>query len=83
MSEVTAIKPSRRKPNVSLGGLDDPDSFQGFTTHDVISGLHGVCVVLDSALVDGTEFEDHQRTLCGLAMAAKVLSAMLQKEVHS
>ncbi len=70
------------KESVSLGSLNDPDTFQGFTTHDLISGLHGVCMVLDSEIV-GTELEDRAGTMNGLAMAAKVLSSILHNEVHS
>jgi hypothetical protein len=33
--------------------------------------------------VDGAKFEDHHGTMCGLAMAAKVLSSILHTEVHS
>jgi len=93
---VTAIqagKPRRSKrvlkvglgglPEVGLGGLTDPDTFKGFTTHDLISGLHGVCVVIDSVLVDRAEFEDHINTMAGLAQAAKVLSSILNTEAHS
>jgi hypothetical protein len=80
---VTSIdagkKPRRAKRNstVSLGTLNDPDTFRGFTAHDLISGLHGVCVAIDSAIVDGAEFENHHDTMCGLAQAAKVLSSIL------
>jgi hypothetical protein len=72
----------RRNSTVSLGTLNDPDRFQGFTTHDLISGLHGVCAVLDSEIV-GTELEYREGTICDLAIAAKVLSAILRTEVHS
>jgi hypothetical protein len=87
-ANVTAInagKPRRAKRNstVSLGGLTDPDTFNGFTMHDLISGLHGVCVAIDSAIVDGAQFEDHRDTMCGLAQAAKVLSSILNTQVHS
>jgi hypothetical protein len=74
---------SRRVSPVSLGSLNDPDTFKGFTTHDLISGLHGVCVVIDSAIVDGTTFHNHLGTMACLAMAAKALSAILHTEVHS
>jgi len=73
----------RKSETVSLGTLTEPGIFQGFTTHDLISGLHGVCVVLDNALVDNVEFERHEYTLADLAIAAKVLSSILNKEVHS
>ncbi|MDB6083719.1 MAG: hypothetical protein JWN43_1600 [Gammaproteobacteria bacterium] len=74
---------AKRAPKVSLGSLADPDTFRGFTTHDLISALHGVCVVLDSAIVDGAEFENHHNTMCGLAQAGKVLSSILNIELHS
>jgi hypothetical protein len=75
--------PKRNSKMVSLGGLTDEGTFQGFTTHDLISALHGVCVVLDNALVDQVEFERHDHTMASLAQAAKVLSSILNKEVHS
>ncbi len=70
------------KESIRLGSLTDPDAFQGFTTHDLISGLHGVCMVLDSEIV-GTGLEDRAATMNGLAMAATVLSSILHNEVHS
>lgn len=85
VTAINAGKPLRAKRNstVNLGALNDPDTFRGFTVHDVISGLHGVCVAIDSAIVDRAEFEDHENTMCGLAQAAKVLSSMLHTQVHS
>jgi len=82
-SNVRTMRRAKRTAPVSLGGLTDPHTFDGFTTHDLISGLHGVCVAIDYAIVDGVEFEDHRGTMCGLAMAAKVLSSILHTEVHS
>lgn len=76
-------KPPRRIPQVDLGSLNDPATFRGYATHDLISGLHGICVVLDNALVDNAEFENHHGTMCDLAIAAKVLSSILYNEVHS
>ena len=69
--------------NTASMRLTDPGAFDGFTSHDLISGLHGVCVAIDSAIVDGTEFENHHATMCGLAQAAKVLSAILNTQMHS
>jgi len=81
-SNVRPMRRPKRPSPVSLGRLTEPHTFNGFTTHDLISGLHGVCAVIDSALVDGTEFEDHTRTMADLAIAAKVLSSILNTEAH-
>ena len=85
ITAIRAAKPqrTRRNPPVLLGALDDPTTFQGFTVHDLISGLHGVCVTIDNAIVDGAEFESHRDTMCGLAQAAKVFSSILNTAVHS
>ena len=85
VTAIHAVKPRRAKRDstVSLGSLNDRNTFQGFTVHDIIAGLHGVCVVLDSAIVDGAEFERHLDTMCGLAQAAKVLSTILDTEANS
>jgi hypothetical protein len=71
------------RTRIRLGGLTDPDTFQGFTTHDLISGLHGVCVAIDHGIVNGATFEAHAETMSGLAQAAKVLSSILRTEVNS
>lgn len=85
MADAAPNAPARvkRAAKVSLGALNEPDTFKGFTAHDLVSGLHAVCVVIDSAIVDGAKFESHEDTMCGLAQAAKVLSAILNTEVHS
>jgi hypothetical protein len=69
--------------SVSLGALNDPDTFHGFDVHDLIGGLHAVCVIIDHAIVDNAKFPDHNSTMGGLAQAAKVLSAILNREAHS
>lgn len=85
MSKTTPANgaPAPQDHDVSLGSLTDRRTFKGFTVHDLIAGLHGVCVVMDKTLVDGAEFEDHKSTMCGLAQAAKVLSSILDNEACS
>ena len=85
VTSINADTPRRAKRNstVSLGALNDPDTFRGFTAHDVISGLHGVCVAIDHGIVYGAKFENHQETMSGLAQAAKVLSSILHTQGNS
>jgi hypothetical protein len=71
-----AAKPRLRRPKkgLLLRGSDDGD---GFTTLDLVNGLHAVCEALDgSAGTADTDF------VCGLAMAAKVLSSMVADRVE-
>jgi hypothetical protein len=54
------------------------DEFDGFSTLDLVNGLHGVCEALDS--LPGAERSIEQ--YCELSMAAKTLSSILQHRVE-
>jgi hypothetical protein len=47
-----------------------------FSSVDLVNGLHGVCVALDEVIVDGAAHDLNHA--CHLAMAAKVLSSLVQ-----
>jgi hypothetical protein len=65
-----------RRPKKGLL-LRDSDDTDGFTTLDLVNGLQAVCEALDgSAGTADTDF------VCGLAMAAKVLSSMVADRVE-
>ena len=93
MSNVTPIrangggpappKPPRRRrqsaarpPGVRLR---DSDEFDGYSTRDVINGLHGVCCTLDEAI--GSQSCRDINYLADLSMAAKVLSSIVANRV--
>jgi hypothetical protein len=52
---------------------DDSSDSDGFTTLDLVNGLHGVCLALDELFNDQADINHAHE----LAMAAKILSAML------
>ncbi len=73
-------KPRRPRSKRSRKGLllRASEDSEGFTTTDLINGLHGVCVALDDAIVNRFDGNNAQY----LAQAAKVLSTMVRDRVE-
>lgn len=69
----------RRKPRAGVL-LFESDEYDGFKTHDLINGLHGICEALDILMVD---YPGHQEATVELSIAAKILSSILQGRVAS
>lgn len=75
----TAKKPrAPRKPKAGMV-LFESGEFEGFSTENVLDGLHGVCVALDQ--LDMTTSDPDLAS--ELAIAARVLSSILQRRVAS
>ena len=55
--------------------LAESEPGTGFSTLDVINGLHGVCVALDTCVVTNGDTSDNAQYL---VQAAKVLSRIIQ-----
>jgi hypothetical protein len=72
---VAASRPRRQRPP-SLR-LSESEEHDGYTTTDVVNGLHGVCLALDMAW-DSYDIEQHD-----LATAARVLASILQSRVET
>jgi hypothetical protein len=73
---TTKPRRSRRKPpGLTLSSSREDD---GFSTLDVLNGLHGVCTALNTGY-----FENDVDTSAQLQQAALVLSAILQNRVQS
>jgi hypothetical protein len=70
---------SRRKARREIV-LEESGEFDGFSTHDVIAGLQGICCTLaDFDYSAGMDFDKIQQ----LAMGAKVLSGILYSRERS
>lgn len=68
-------RPRRKPPGLTLS---ESREYGGFTTHDVLNGLHGVCEALNTGY-----FDNDVEISSELHIAAKVLAAMLQSRVQS
>jgi hypothetical protein len=68
-----------RKPRAGVL-LFESDEFDGFTTQDLINGLHGVCAALDTLMVD---YPRDTETATELSIASKILSSILRRRVAS
>ena len=79
-SAPTALKKLRRRAKPKAGLLlFESGEFEGFSTQDVVNGLHGVCLALEHLTVDYSE-----RDLAAeLSIAAKILSSIVQRRVAS
>jgi hypothetical protein len=58
--------------------LSESSESEGYSTLDLVNGLHGVCEALDS--LPGAERSIEQ--YCELSMAAKIISSILQRRVE-
>jgi hypothetical protein len=68
----------QRRPKINGLLLSESDEFDGYSTLDVVNGLHGVCLALDQ--LPGSE--DSIIQYGELGMAAKILSAILANRVE-
>lgn len=69
----------RRRKKKSGLRLCDSDEYDGYSTLDVVNGLHGVCCAIDAeAASNGCRDVDY---VANLSMAAKVLSSILANRV--
>jgi hypothetical protein len=71
-------KRGKRKPKAGLL-LFESGEFDGFSTQDVVNGLHGVCTALEHLVVDFNDQDQAQE----LSIAAKVLASIVQHRVAS
>jgi hypothetical protein len=71
-------RPRRVAPKIGLK-LSESQEGADFSSLDVVNALHGVCVALDDCVVNQAFF-DRNHT-CHLAMAAKVLSSIVQERL--
>jgi hypothetical protein len=67
-------KPRYHRPPSGVH-LRESDEFDGYSTLDVVNGLHGVCLALDICADNRDVNRDE------LAIAARVLSSILQRRV--
>jgi hypothetical protein len=78
----TGGKPPRRPRPPKRNGLhlSASDDGEGFGTLDVVNGLHGVCLALDAEAASHSCSDINY--VADLAMAARVLSSILQNRVE-